>query len=147
MPASRSHREPARIAGKPQRTLELVPNDLTQSRRHVRVDLSTFSTHTFGNLYDTLQTRNARAWLEVQVGEPAREDMRWADFAIRASKMRTLGIRTAVAPTHDGTDVQMSWRVTVDTWTAQPGPTSERTNAAIGRAPRRTAGRRHSPAC
>jgi hypothetical protein len=95
-------------------TIDLVPNDLTQSRGQVRVDLSTFSTHTFGNrLYDTLQTRNARAWLEVQAGEPAHEGMRWADFAIRGIETANARDLTAVALTHDGTDLLRTCTMTV----------------------------------
>jgi hypothetical protein len=65
-------------------TLDVVPGDLAQSRGQVRVDLSTFATHTFGNDDDATQTKHARTWLEVVVDGQMSDAMRWADFAIRS---------------------------------------------------------------
>jgi hypothetical protein len=64
-------------------SLDVVPSDLTQTRGVVRVDLLTFSTHTFGNDKDATQTKHARTWLQVQVDDKVDETMRWAEFAIR----------------------------------------------------------------
>ncbi len=65
-------------------TLDVVPTDLSQSRGLVRIDLSTFATHTFGNDDDAAQTKHARTWLEVVVDGQMSDAMRWADFAIRS---------------------------------------------------------------
>jgi hypothetical protein len=65
-------------------SLDVVPTDLTQSRGLVRVDLATFATTTFGNKKDALQTKHARTWLEVQVGDKTNDDMRFAEFAVRS---------------------------------------------------------------
>ena len=65
-------------------TLDVVPADLAQSRGQLRVDLSTFATHTFGSDDDATQTKHARTWLEVVVDGKTDDQMRWADFAIRS---------------------------------------------------------------
>jgi hypothetical protein len=65
-------------------TLDVVPRDLTKSRGLVRIDLATFATHTFNNDDDATQTKHARTWLEVQVGDKTNADMRWAELAIRS---------------------------------------------------------------
>jgi hypothetical protein len=65
-------------------TLDVVAKDLAQSRGLVRIDLGTFATHTFGNDDDATQTKHARTWLEVTVGDKTNEENRWADFAIRS---------------------------------------------------------------
>ncbi len=94
--------------------LDLAPRDLTQSRGHVRVDLSTFTTHTFGNhLYDELQSQHARAWLGVQVGEQTQEDMRWADFVIRAIDGASVRDLAEATPTSDGGDEVRTCTMTV----------------------------------
>lgn len=79
-------------------TLEVAPTDLGQSRGLVRVNLSTFETKTFGDNHDATQTKHARTWLEVVVGDKVNEDMRWAEFAIRS--IDGLGAKdvTKVAP-------------------------------------------------
>jgi hypothetical protein len=69
-------------------TLDLDPADLTRSRGLVRVDLTTFATHTFGNDDDAAQTKHALTWLEVVVDDKTSEEMRWADFAIRSATPR-----------------------------------------------------------
>ncbi|MGD0530324.1 MAG: YceI family protein [Polyangiaceae bacterium] len=65
-------------------SLDVSPADLAQSRGLVRIDLSTFTTHTFGNDKDADQTRHARTWLEAVVDGKVNEDMRWAEYAIRS---------------------------------------------------------------
>jgi hypothetical protein len=65
-------------------TLDVAPADLGKSRGDVRIDLGTFSTHTFDSPDDATQTKHARTWLEVQVGDKVNDDMRWAEFAIRS---------------------------------------------------------------
>jgi hypothetical protein len=65
-------------------TLDIVPANLADSRGLVRIDLSTFATHTFGNDDDATQTKHARTWLEVVVDGRTSDSMRWADFAIRS---------------------------------------------------------------
>lgn len=82
--------------------VEIVPTDLSQSRGQVRVDLSTFSTTTFGNDKDAAQTKHARTWLEVQVGDQTNEAMRYAEFAIRSIDGLSAADITHVAPTRDG---------------------------------------------
>jgi hypothetical protein len=66
-------------------TLDLDPTDLTKSRGLVRIDLTTFATHTFGSDDDATQTKHALTWLEVTVGDKTSDAMRWADFAIRSA--------------------------------------------------------------
>jgi hypothetical protein len=83
-------------------TLDVSPHDLAQSRGLVRVDLSTFTTHTFGNDKDADQTRHARTWLEAVVDGKTNEDMRWADYAIRSIDGLSSSDLAKVAPTKDG---------------------------------------------
>jgi hypothetical protein len=83
-------------------TLDVVPKDLAESRGLVRVDLTTFATHTFGNDKDATQTTHARTWLEAVVDGKVNEEMRWAEYAIRSVDGLSAADLTAVAPTHDG---------------------------------------------
>jgi hypothetical protein len=83
-------------------TLELSPHDLAQSRGLVRVDLSTFATHTFGNEKDADQTKHARTWLEAVVDGKTNEDMRWAEYAIRSIDGLSATDLAKVEPTKDG---------------------------------------------
>jgi hypothetical protein len=83
-------------------SVDIVPTDLARSRGQVLVDLSTFSTTTFGNEKDATQTKHARTWLEVQVGDQTNENMRYAVFAIRSIDGLSASDITHVAPTHDG---------------------------------------------
>jgi hypothetical protein len=83
-------------------TLDLSPHDLAQSRGLVRVDLSTFTTHTFGTDKDADQTRHARTWLEAVVDGKINEDMRWAEYAIRSIDGLSATDLAKVAPTKDG---------------------------------------------
>jgi hypothetical protein len=85
-------------------TLDVVPGDLAQSRGLVRIDLATFSTSTFGNGDDATQTKHARTWLEVQVGDKTNDEMRWAELAIRAIDGLSATDVTKVAPVRDGQD-------------------------------------------
>jgi hypothetical protein len=83
-------------------TLDMAPADLAQSRGLIRIDLSTFATHTFGTDDDATQTKHALTWLEVSVGDKLSEDMRWADFAIRSIDGASATDVTKVKPTKDG---------------------------------------------
>jgi hypothetical protein len=65
-------------------TLDVVPTDLSQSRGLIKIDLSTFATHTFGSDDDATQTKHARTWLEVVVEGQMNDAMRWAEFAVRS---------------------------------------------------------------
>jgi hypothetical protein len=86
-------------------TVDIVPHDLAKSRGLVRIDLSTFSTHTFNVAdKDAAQTGHARAWMEVLVDGKPNEDTRWADFAIRSVDGLSVNDITKVAPTKDGSD-------------------------------------------
>jgi len=85
-------------------TLDVVAADLAQSRGTVKVDLSTFSTHTFGDDQDATQTEHARTWLEVVVDGKTNESMRWATYAIRSIDGLSATDLSKVAPTKDGTD-------------------------------------------
>ena len=85
--------------------LDVVASDLAQSRGLVRVDLATFSTHTFGDAdKDATQTKHARTWLEAVVDGRVNDSMRWADFAIRSIDGLSATDVNAVAPTREGTD-------------------------------------------
>ena len=86
-------------------TLDVVVSDLAQSRGLVRVDLSTFSTHTFDDAdKNTTQTKHARTWLEAVVDGHVNESLRWADFAIRSiDGLSATDLRT-VAPAREGSD-------------------------------------------
>jgi hypothetical protein len=83
-------------------TLDIVPGDLAQSRGLVRVDLSTFATHTFGSDDDATQTRHARTWLEAVVDGQMNDSMRWADFAIRSFDGLSATDVTKVPPSREG---------------------------------------------
>jgi hypothetical protein len=83
-------------------TVDIVPTDLAESRGSVRVDLSTFSTTTFGNDKDATQTKHARTWLEVQVGDKTNEEMRYAEFAIRSIDGVSANELSHVATVRDG---------------------------------------------
>jgi hypothetical protein len=84
-------------------TLDVMARDLAQSRGLVRIDLSTFATHTFGTNDDATQTEHALTWLEVSAGDKTREEMRWADFAIRAVTPSVSDL-TKIEPVKDGAD-------------------------------------------
>jgi hypothetical protein len=85
-------------------SLEVTPHDLTQSRGLVRVDLTTFTTHTFGNAKDADQTRHARTWLEAVVDGKVEEGMRWAEYAIRSVDNPSSSDLAQVIPVRDGND-------------------------------------------
>ncbi len=83
-------------------SLDVVAYDLTRSRGLVRVDLATFTTHTFGNDDDASQTRHARTWLEAVVDGKTNDDMRWAEYAIRSIDGASATDVSKVAPVKDG---------------------------------------------
>jgi hypothetical protein len=85
-------------------TLDVVAADLSQSRGTIKADLSTFTTHTFGDDHDASQTEHARTWLEAVVGGKTNEPMRWATFAIRSIDGLSATDLAKVAPTKDGGD-------------------------------------------
>ena len=85
-------------------SLDVAGKDLTQSRGLIRIDLTTFATHTFGNDDDATQTRHARTWLEAVVDGKTNDDMRWATLAIRSIDGLSAFDVTKVAATKDGTD-------------------------------------------
>jgi hypothetical protein len=85
-------------------TLDVVARDLTQTRGLVRVDLTTFATHTFGNGDDATQTEHALTWLEVGMPGKVNNDMRYADFAIRSVDGVSVADLSKVAATKDGAD-------------------------------------------
>jgi hypothetical protein len=82
--------------------LQVVPHDLAQSRGLVKIDLATFTTHTFGSEKDADQTKHARTWLEVVVDGKTNEDMRWAEYAIRSIDGLSSTDLAKVAPSKDG---------------------------------------------
>lgn len=94
-------------------TLDVVVADLAQSRGTVKVDLSTFSTHTFGNDDDAAQTEHARTWLEAVVDGKTNENMRWATYAIRSIDGLSATDLSKVGPTKDGTDDVRTVEMTV----------------------------------
>ena len=114
-------------------TVDVVPSDLAMSRGTVRIDLSTFTTHTFGSddgtssrlptppsaevpsasperglhSKDATQTKHARTWLEVVVDDKINESMRWADFAIRSvDALSAHDVTKAVVAREGGQDVR-----------------------------------------
>jgi hypothetical protein len=95
-------------------TLDVVPGDLAKSRGLVRVDLTTFSTHTFGDSdKDATQTKHARTWLEAVVDGKTEESMRWADFAVRSIDGLTATDLAKVAPAREGGEPYDVRRVTM----------------------------------
>jgi hypothetical protein len=85
-------------------SLDVAAKDLSQSRGLIRIDLTTFATHTFGNDDDATQTKHALTWLEVTVGDKTSEEMRWADFAIRGIEGASATDLAKVEATKDGAD-------------------------------------------
>jgi hypothetical protein len=95
-------------------TLDIVPGDLGQSRGLVRIDLSTFTTHTFGDeSKDATQTKHARTWLESVVDGKTNEPMRWAEFAIRSVDGLSATDVRKVASVKDGSDEVRTVTMTV----------------------------------
>jgi hypothetical protein len=84
--------------------LDVTPSDLAQSRGLVKIDLSTFATHTFGTEKDADQTKHARTWLEAVVDGKTNEDMRWAEYAIRSIDGLSATDVAKVAPVKDGAE-------------------------------------------
>jgi hypothetical protein len=85
-------------------SLDIVPKDLAKSRGQVRIDLATLATSTFANDKDATQTKHARTWLEVQVGDKTNEEMRWAEFAIRSIDALSAARLPQVVPARDGSE-------------------------------------------
>ena len=91
-------------------TLDVVAADLAQSRGTVKVDLSTFSTHTFGDDQDATQTEHARTWLEAVVDGKTNESMRWATYAIRSVDGLSATDLSKVAAVKDVSDATVDVR-------------------------------------
>jgi hypothetical protein len=81
--------------------------NLANTRSEVKIDLTTLTTHTFGNDDDASQTRHARTWLEV--GDAAvptdREQNCWAVCAIRGIDAVSADDASTIVPTREGGDV------------------------------------------
>jgi len=89
-------------------TLDVVPGDLAQSRGTIKIDLATFTTHTFGTSRDASQTEHARTWLEVVVDGKTNESMRWATLAVRSIDGLSATDLAKVAPVGDVRTVTMT---------------------------------------
>jgi hypothetical protein len=94
-------------------SLDVAPHDLAQSRGLVKIDLSTFTTKTFGTEKDADQTKHARTWLEAVVDGKTNEDMRWAEYAIRSIDGLSSTDLAKVAPVKDGADEVRTVTMTV----------------------------------
>jgi YceI-like domain len=94
-------------------TLDVVAMDLARSRGLVKIDLSTFATHTFGNDDDATQTTHARTWLEVAVGGSVNGDMKYAILAVRSIDGLSATDLTKVSPVKDGADDVRTVEMTV----------------------------------
>ncbi len=92
-------------------TLHVDTSDLSKTRGDIFIDLSTLSTHTFGDAdKDATQTRHAHTWLQIDDMEKntdVRERNRWVHFAIRSIDGLSATDLTKVAPTKvDADDVR-----------------------------------------
>jgi hypothetical protein len=88
-------------------TLDVDGSDLSKSRGTVRIDLATFTTNTFGTDDDATQTRHARTWLEVQGSGPTKDNVRWAEFAIRSiDGLAETNLAKVIPASGDGDDVR-----------------------------------------
>lgn len=92
-------------------TLDVDLKDVTASRGEVKIDLTTFTTSTFGDKSkDETQTTDARTWLEVADGADGKldpktkEQNRYAVYAIRAIENPSEADLTKIAPVKDGGD-------------------------------------------
>lgn len=68
-------------------TLQVDPSDLTATRGEIALDVTTLTTHTFGDEgKDKKQTLDALTWLEVSdaVDGKLKAEHQWATFAIRS---------------------------------------------------------------
>jgi len=102
MPAPKEHIKAGSTAAAG--TLEIDLANLANSRGEVKIDLTTFATHTFGNDDDATQTRHAQTWLEVgdAVSAEDREKYRWVTYAIRSIDTVSAADVTKVAPSSAG---------------------------------------------
>lgn len=92
-------------------TLDVDLKAIDKSRGEVKIDLTTFTTSTFGDKSkDETQTGDARTWLEVADGSDGKidpktkEQNRYAVYAIRAIENASATDVTKVAPVKDGAD-------------------------------------------
>ena len=106
MPAPKERIKADTTAAKGQ--LHVNPANLGATRGDVFVDLTTLTTHTFGDAdKDATQTKHARTWLQVDdmEADPAvKERNRWVHFAIRSVDGLSANDLTQVAPTKEGND-------------------------------------------
>jgi hypothetical protein len=92
-------------------TLHIDPSDLSKTRGDVFIDLSTLTTHTFGDAEkDATQTKHAHTWLQLDDMEKdpsVRERNKWVHFAIRSVDGLSATDLSKVAPTKvDADDVR-----------------------------------------
>jgi hypothetical protein len=106
MPAPKERIKGETTAAKGQLHIDVA--NLGATRGDIFVDLTTFSTHTFGDAEkDATQTKHARTWLQVDDMEkdPAtRERNRWVHFAIRSVDGLSATDLSKVAPVAEGGD-------------------------------------------
>ncbi len=104
MPAPKEHIKAITEAAGGSVDVDLM--NVTNTRGEVKIDMTTLSTHTFGNDDDASQTKHALNWLEV--GEVATPEMkeanRWAVYAIRSVDNASATDVTKVTPVKDGAD-------------------------------------------
>ncbi len=108
MPAPKEHIKAITEAAGGKVDVDLA--NLANTRGEVKVDVSTLSTHTFGNDDDAAQTKHALTWMEV--GEAASPEEkaanRWAVYAIRSVDPGTTTDASKVAPIKEnGDDVRV----------------------------------------
>lgn len=84
--------------------LDVDLTNISNARGEVKVDLTTLSTHTFGNDDDASQTKHALTWLEVSDASPAEErgTNRWVVYAIRGIENASASDVTSVSATKEG---------------------------------------------
>lgn len=118
-------------------SLDVIAADLSKSHGSVMIDLSTFTTTTFGNQDDAAQTKQARTWLEV-----AQPQMRWASLAIRSIDALSATDLSKVPATKDGPDDVRSVTMTLhgdlllhDSKVAEDCPIEARFHYPTGAAP------------
>jgi hypothetical protein len=80
--------------------------NLPETRGEVKIDLTTLSTHTFGNDDDESQTRHARTWLEVgdATSPELREQNRWVVYAIRSIESASATDASKIPPIREGSE-------------------------------------------
>lgn len=86
-------------------TIDVDLMNLANSRGVVKIDLATFTTHTFDDQdKNDSQTEHARTWLEVIVQGKTNDTNRWAVLSINSVDGLSATDLTKVAATKDGND-------------------------------------------